>query len=97
LRDRLGREISDQGDVAIDRERVARGCAQDVPCRVCPVDKSVGVIGRGGTVTELPAANVPPPLTVPPALGEALTATVSCVTTVVKLATRATLLLSVNV
>jgi hypothetical protein len=31
------------------------------------------------TVCELPAANVPPPLTVPPALGDALTATVYCV------------------
>ena len=49
------------------------------------------------TVTELPAANVPPPLTVPSALGEALTATVYCVAAVVKLATRVTLLLTVNV
>ena len=38
------------------------------------------------TVTELPAANVPPPLTVPSALGEALTATVYCVAAVVELA-----------
>jgi hypothetical protein len=36
------------------------------------------------TVCELPAANVPPPLTVPPALGEALTATVYCVAVGVK-------------
>jgi hypothetical protein len=44
------------------------------------------------TVTELPAANVPPPLTVPSALGEALTATVSCVALTVRVARRLWLL-----
>jgi hypothetical protein len=53
------------------------------------------LLGVAVTVSELPAANVPPPLTVPSALGEALTAIVYC--TGVKFATRVTLLLSVKV
>ena len=50
------------------------------------------LLGVAVTVRELPAANVPPPLTVPPALGEALTAMVYCVAATVRVARRLVLL-----
>jgi hypothetical protein len=41
------------------------------------------------TVRELPSANVPPPLTVPPARGEALTVSLYCLGLTISVATRA--------
>ena len=45
-------------------------------------------LGVAVTVCELPPTKVPPPLTVPSALGEALTAMVYCLGATVSVATR---------
>jgi hypothetical protein len=45
-------------------------------------------MGMAVTVCELPPANVPPPLTVPSALGEALTVIVYCLGATVSVARR---------
>jgi hypothetical protein len=54
------------------------------------MDKAVAAVGRR-TVCELPSANVPPPLTVPSALGDALTAIVSYLGVTVSVVTRVVL------
>jgi hypothetical protein len=68
--------------VAVERERVTLGRA-DYP----PILGPVAAI----TVCELPSANVPPPLTVPSALGEALTVIVCYLGLTVSVARRVVL------
>jgi hypothetical protein len=50
--------------------------------KVCPV------LGVAVTICELPSANVPPPVTVPSAVGEALTASLYCFGLTVRVAVR---------
>ena len=80
-------EIGDQGDVGVEREGVTLHRADD-PSALGPVHEAVGAAGCGGHRLRTASQKLPPPPTVPSALGEALTAMVYCLGVTFSVATR---------